>query len=87
MLMIGYMCQKKWDKLRRTKNADIKFKCARRLSGITFIRCPQNQKIGKSDNSNVFVSKTSEGPKHDGQNRLWSCVREDNLSFHNNYII
>ena len=37
------------------------------LSGITFIRYPHGQKIGKPNNLTVFGSKKTKGPKQENQ--------------------
>ena len=50
--------------------------CAHTVSGITFIRYTQTQKIGKPNNLKVLESKRTKGPKEDGQNRLRSQMPE-----------
>ena len=41
--------------------------CARRISGITFIRYAQNRKIGKPNNLKVVGSKKTKANKQDSQ--------------------
>jgi hypothetical protein len=50
--------------------------CTRRISGITFISYAYDQKVGKPNKSNVFVSKLTKDPKQDNQNRLRSPIPE-----------
>ena len=50
--------------------------CVHTVSGITFIRYTQTQKIGKPNNLKVLESKRTKGPKEDGQNRLRSQMPE-----------
>jgi hypothetical protein len=53
----------------------------------TFIGYAQNRKIEKPDNLK-FGSNNIKGPKQDSKNRLSHiCLREENLSFINKYII
>ena len=42
--------------------------CARRVSGITFIRYAQSRKVGKQNKLNVLGSNKTKGPKHDSLN-------------------
>jgi hypothetical protein len=50
--------------------------CTRRASEITFISYSYNQKVGKPNNLNVFVSKLTKGSKQDSQNRPRSPIPE-----------
>jgi hypothetical protein len=50
--------------------------CTLRLSGITFIRYAQNQKIGKPNSFKIFSSKKIKGPQQDSQNCLRSPMSE-----------
>jgi len=43
---------------------------------MTFIIYAQDQKIGKTNNVQVFGSNKTKGPKQDSQNRLSSSMPE-----------
>jgi hypothetical protein len=62
--------------------------CARRASGITIIRNAQIQKFGKPNNLIVFGSNKTKGLNKIakiGYGNL--CLREENISLDENYII
>ena len=56
------------------KNVDIKLGANGAFLRITFIRHTQSQKIGKSNNWKIVVSKNANGPQPNSQDRLRSPI-------------
>jgi hypothetical protein len=50
--------------------------CARHVNGITFIRYAHDRTIRKPNILKVFVSKKTEEPKQESQNRIRSPIPE-----------